>query len=301
MRKIILVILMLGVVTGTAYAQVPSPFPDLTVEEATESASGSGIVEKVVEKKPDLTEPQGEVKSKLERLLEENPADKLSWNNPLRYAIYQSVKNGLPVNTIVLVLLFPLIAAIVVASRHLIGLRGLGILTPSLLAVSFIATGISVGVVLFISIFMVATLSRILLRKLKLQYLPRMALLLWFVSFGVFVVLVGASYLNYSGLVTVGIFPIFILMLLAETFIDVQVGRSLREASSVMISTFMLAIISSFIVGLDYVQRTVLLYPELTYFGVGLFDVFMAKYVGLRFVEYLKFKPIMNSSDDEEE
>ena len=300
MKKIILALIVFFSVVSPVIAQAPSPDVDLEAAEATDSATGSGIVEKVVEKKPDLTEPQGEVKSKLERLLEENPVERLSWNNPLRFVVYQAVRNGVPVNTIVLVLLFPLIAAIVVASRHLIGLRGLGILTPSLLAVSFIATGISVGVVLFLAIFVVATFARMLLRRLKLQYLPRMALLLWFVSFGVFAVLAISSYFNYSGLVTVGIFPILILMLLAETFIDVQVGRSFRDAMTVMLSTFVLAIVSSYIVGLDYVQRTVLLYPELIYFGVGLFDVFMAKYVGLRFVEYLKFSPIMNSSDDEE-
>ncbi len=289
------------VVFASRVRAVVLPEPDIASQsaEATKSATPSGIVEKVVEKKSDITEAKGEVKSKLEKVLEENPVGELRWNNFLRYAIFQAVKRGVPVNTIVLVLLFPLVAAIVAASRHLIGLRGLGIFTPSLLAIGFLATGIGVGVVLFAIILLVATLARVFLRKLKLQYLPRMALLLWFVSLGVFVALLGASYINYSGLITVGIFPILILMLLAESFIDIQVGRSWREAWSLMIATFVLAITISFIIGLDFVQRMVLLHSEVVFFGVAVFDYFVAKYVGLRLLEYIKFKPIIKGEEEE--
>ena len=133
-----------------------------------------------------------------------------------------------------------------------------------------------------------------------MQYLPRMAMLLWFVSIGVFVSLFVSAYVDFSGLVTVGIFPILILVLLTESFIDIQVGRSFREAVTIMSSTFLLAIFSSFVIGLDIVQRSVLLYPELIVLGVGVVNVFMGKYVGLRLVEYIKFGSSMSGGDDEE-
>ena len=302
MKKIFLffILSLALIVPGLVVAQVPEPGVISEELESTGSATTSGIVEKVVEKKSDLTEPTGEVKSKLEKVLEDNPAEELKWNNFLRYTIFQAVKNGVPVNTIVLVLLFPVVVAMVAASRHLIGLRGLGILTPALLSVAFLATGMLTGVVLFLVILLVATLARMFLRSLKIQYLPRMALLLWFVSLGVFGALYGATYLNFTGLVTVGIFPILILMLLAETFIDVQVGKSIREAASLITTTFVLAIVTSFIIGLDVVQRAVLIYPEVIFFGVAVFDVYMGKYVGLRFLEYLKFRSLTDSGEDEE-
>jgi len=304
MKRLILGLLIIGFswwgFSGGVKAEV-LPEPELASQsaEASRSASSSGIVEKVVKKKSDITENRGAVKNKLEKVLEENPIGELRWNNFLRYAIFQAVKNGVPVNTIVLVLLFPLVAAAVAAARHLIGVRGLGIFTPSLLAIGFLATGIGVGVILFAIILLVATLARIFLRRLKLQYLPRMALLLWFVSLGVFGALLGASYINYSGLITVGIFPILILMLLAESFIDIQAGRSWREAWSLMITTFVLAIAISFVIGLDLVQRMVLLHSELVFFGVAVFDYFMAKYVGLRLLEYIKFRPIIKGEEEE--
>lgn len=281
-------------------AQIPDPLLNGEDIESSSSASTSGIVERVVEKKADITEPTSEVKGKLEKILEEHPVGELKWNNFLRYTIFQSVKNGVPVNTIVLVLLFPAVVAMVAASRHLIGLRGLGILTPALLSVAFLATGMLTGVVLFLVILLVATMARMFLRKLKIQYLPRMALLLWFVSLGVFGALYGATYFNFTGLVTVGIFPILILMLLAETFIDVQVGRSIREAGSLITTTFFLAIVTSFIIGLDVVQRAVLVYPEVIFFGVAVFDIYMGKYVGLRLLERMKFRSLTGNGEDEE-
>lgn len=303
MKKLLVIFLFLLINVHSVGAQTTGLNPSLLVEqadEATESATASGIVEKVVEKKPDLTEPEGEVKTKLEKLLEDNPVKKLSWNNFMRYTIFQAVKDGVPVNTIVLIMLFPLVVTMVTASRHMVGLQGLGILTPSLLAVAFVATGIGSGVLLFAVILVVATLTRMLLRKLKLQYLPRMALLLWFVSLGVFLSFVATSHFNLGSLSTVGIFPILILMLLAETFIDVQVGRSMREAMSLIVTTFGVAFVTSLIIALDSVQRWMLLYPEAIFFGVGLFDLYMGKYVGLRVVEILKFRQVLGENDSEE-
>lgn len=262
-------------------------------------ATPSGIVEKRIEEKADLTQPTSVTKSKLEKLLEENPVGGLSWNNFLRHSVTRAVKNGVPVNTVVLVLLFPLIVAIVAAARHLIGVRGVGILTPALLSVAFLATGVWAGVALFVIILFLTIVARIALKVLKLQYLPRVSLMLWVVSAGVFVTLLLASIWNVSSLVTVGIFPILILMLLAETFIDIQQGRSGSEARALIFQTFVLAMISSLLLASEMVQRVVLLWPEMVFFGVAVFDLFMGRYTGLRLSEYLMYRGIVKEDEEE--
>jgi len=274
----------------------------LVVDQATESAmvatesaeaTPSGIVEKVVEKKPDITEPEGEVKGKLERYLEQQELKPLSVTNFLRHAVHRAVRQGVPANTIVLVLLFPVVAAIISASRHLLGLRGFGIFTPAVLSVAFVATGLVSGILLFLVILAVASVGRVLLRKMKLQYLPRMALLLWFVSLGVFGLLFVAPSLNLRELTAINIFPILILVLLAESFIEVQIGKSQKEAIELTAETLVLAIISSLVLSLDIVQRVALLNPEALVLFVAIFNVFIGRYVGLRFKEYLRFKAIL--------
>jgi hypothetical protein len=306
MRMILFVIFAMIVSTCPAYAQmVPlaqqSNLASTTsAEVATATASGQpGIVERRVEEKADLTQPTGEAKNKLERVLEENPVGALSWQNFLRYAVTSAVKNGVPVNTVVLILLFPLVVALVAAARHLIGMRGAGILTPALLSVAFLATGVWAGVALFIVILLVTVMGRTLLKSLKLQYLPRVSLLLWLVSGGVFLTLFAASVWHVSQLVTVGIFPILILMLLSETFIDIQQGRSGSEARALIFQTFVLAMISSLLLGAEVVQRAVLLWPEMIFFGVAVFDIFMGRYTGLRLSEYLMYRGIVREDEEE--
>ena len=280
---------------GVANAQVVPPEATLSGELATPS----GIVERRVEEKTDLTQPTGETKNKLEKVLEENPVGELSARNFLRYGVTKAVKNGVPVNTVVLILLFPLVVAIVAAARHLIGVRGAGILTPALLSVAFLATGVSAGVTLFIIILLVTVVGKKLLSLLKLQYLPRVSLLLWVVSAGVFLTFLVASIWNISQLVSVGIFPILILMLLSETFIDLQAGRSGSEARALIFQTFVLAMISSLLLGNESVQRSVLLYPEMIFFGVAVFDIFMGRYTGLRLSEYLMYRGIVKEDEEE--
>lgn len=265
--------------------------------EASQSAeatvSASPTPQPVIEKKSDITETEGEVKGKLERYLESQPIGGLSWNTFLSHAIRAAIARGVPATTVVLVLLFPMVAALIAASRHLLGLRGFGIFVPAVLSVAFVATGLISGIVLFLVILAVATLGRRLMKYLKLQYLPRMALLLWLVSLGVLALLLVSPWLNLGALATLNIFPILILVLLTENFIEVQIGKSQREAIELTVETVILAVISSLVLSLETVQRLALLYPEWIVVLVAVFNVFVGKYVGLRLSEYLKFRSIL--------
>jgi len=59
------------------------------------------------------------------------------------------------------------------------------------------------------------------------------------------------------------------------------------------VETIILALISSLVLSLEMVQRFALIHPELLLIMVALFDVFMGKYVGLRYTEYRKFKKLL--------
>jgi hypothetical protein len=297
-------ILLIKVDLVAAQNIIVSPIPlDETELLATESATLSGelatesartVVERVVEPKSDITEPRAETKSRLERYLDEKAVGPLSWHNFLQHAVRNSIAMGVAPNTIVLVLLFPVVAAIIAAARHLIGLRGFGIFTPAVLSVAFVATGMFVGILLFLVILLVATLSRGLTHRLKLQYLPRMSLLMWFISIGVLVTLLLSPLLPIEALKNVNIFPILILMLLAENFIEVQIGKSRQEATELTIETMILALICSLVLSLDVMQRVALLYPELLLLIVAVFNIFVGKYVGLRYQEFLKYKKLLD-------
>lgn len=252
------------------------------------TASAEETIKKI-EKKPDITEPQPETLGKLEKILRDNPIGALNPTNFLQHAIREAIKRGVPANTFVLLLLFPIVVALVAFARHVLGLEGFGIFTPAILSVAFLAVGITSGIILFFGILAGATFSRMLMRKVKLQFLPRMALILWSVSLVTVFMIFVASFLKLEQIMTVSIFPILILILLAENFIEVQ-SKSMRTAVGMTLVTLLMALFSFAILNWGFLQAFAILHPEVVVFGVLVFDLVIGRYTGFRLLEYQRFK-----------
>jgi len=214
--------------------------------------------------------------------------------NPIKYAIRGAVAAGVPANTLALLLLLPLVAMVIAAIRHLVGLRGFGIFLPAALSVVFLAIGPILGIGLFLVIVLVSTIVRITMRtlKLKLQYLPRMALIFWFVSFAVLGVLFAAPLIAWFALPNVSIFAVLFLTLLAEDFTRVQLGKSFHTAISLTTETLILALISFAVLTLKPVQEFAILNPEIYLLSIFIFDFLLGRYAGLRVMELWRFRKL---------
>jgi len=246
--------------------------------------------------KVDITQKTEESVGPLEKLLREQKLGPVWPYNFLKYAIRNSVSAGVPANTIVLLLLLTAVAALIAASRHLIGLRGFGIFMPAALSVAFVAMGPILGITIFIVMIVFSTLFRMITRRLKLrlQYLPRMAMVLWFVVIGVLGILFLAPVIKQPDLKNVSIFPVLILVLLAEDFSRVQAGKSIKTAINMTLETLILALFSFLLLTFSPLQKWALLNPELFLLLVLVFNLVVGKYVGLRFMEYWRFRKLIN-------
>lgn len=270
-------------------------FAEETASPSSEATESAEAIQKIQEKKDqDITETTSQQRSKLATfLLEENPPSPLSWHNILQHAIRRAISNGLPANIVVLVILFPVITSIIATSRHLIGLKGFGVYAPAVLSVAFVSTGISSGLVMFIIVMLTALISRRIVSKFKLQYLPRTAMMLWGVSVAVLILLVATSFFGLTTFLTISIFPLLIIMLLTENFIETQLMTSQSQALRLTLETVIIAIICSLIISLEPIQKAVLLYPEITVLSVAVFNIIVGRYSGLRFLEYFRFRSII--------
>ncbi len=262
---------------------------------ATPSATLTVTPEPTPTPRQDLTKQSEETLGPLEQLLRDQELGNMFPQNPLKYSIRSAVDSGIPANTIVLLLLLPGVAALIAAARHLVGLRGFGIFLPAALSVVFVATGPLAGIGLFMIIVFVSTLTRMVMRKtkIKLQYLPRMALLLQFVVLGILGVLFIPQVVRYFALGNISIFPVLILVLLAEDFSRVQLGKSAKIAINLTTETLILALVSFVFLTTKPVQEYALLNPEIFILGIIVFDYLMGKYVGLRFMEYWRFRKLL--------
>ncbi|MBI2103847.1 hypothetical protein HYT59_02490 [Candidatus Woesebacteria bacterium] len=292
-------VLMFFVLASNAQAQTITPSPTKApVLRATPSPTLSPTPSPTATPEPraDLTEKTPAVVEPLRKILDEQNLGAIAVN-PIKYAIRASVGAGVPVNTIVLLLLLPGIGALIAAARHLVGLRGFGILMPAALSVVFLALGPVVGIGLFLVIVVTSVIVRFGLRKTKVRlgYLPRMALIMLFVVLGVLGVLFAAPILRHPDIINVSIFPVLFLVILAEDFTRVQLGKSVRVAVNITTETLILALVSYILLTLKALQEFVLLNPEGYLLGLIVFDFLIGRYVGLRFMEFWRFRKLISS------
>lgn len=267
----------------------PSVIPSLT--ETPTSTPTPTLIEK--ETDVPLTE---ENKSELEQLIEKQEIKGWWPTNILKIGIRKAVDSGISTNTIVLILLFPVTAALIAFSRNVIGLKGFSFFTPAIVSVAFFSTGILGGLLLFVTILLMATLTRVVMRRIRLFYLPywpRMAIIIWAVSLSVLGLLIVAPMMKID-LANLGIFPILLLILLAETFISTQITRTKKEANVMVFETLVLALVNYIFISAKTIQKIVILNPEMTIITILLLDFLIAQYKGLRLMERWKFRRLID-------
>lgn len=277
---------------SSVMAQRVTSSPTPTIE-----ATASATLAPTEAPRIDITQKTEEVIGPLEKLIKDQNFGSVWPFNPIKFAIKNAINSGVPANTIVLLLLLPIVATVIAGTRQIIGIRGFGIFLPAALSITFVAIGPILGILLFMAIVVISTIVRIVTRKLKLklQYLPRMALILWFVSFGILGILFASPMIKYGPLLNVSIFPVLVLTLLVEDFTRIQLGKSFKTAIGLTYQTLILSLISYLFLTYAPFQRIVLLNPEIALISTFVIDIILGKYLGLRFMEYYRFRKLINS------
>ena len=249
--------------------------------------------EVVAEKEVDLTIPS-EKGDRLTTLMNEQKLTGWWGKDVLKIAMRKAVSEGVSPNTLVLLFLFPLVAALVAFSRQVVGVSGFGMITPALLSVAFLSTGGLAGVVLLFFILGVATLGRMLIKKVKVPYFPKLAILIWVVSMAVLLLLLMSPLIGLERLMSVGIFPIMLFVLLAETFIEAQITRSISTSMWMTVETVIVALIAYKLMSAPWIQSQVLLHPEISVIGILGRDYLIGTYKGLRLLEIWRFRKLVS-------
>lgn len=213
--------------------------------------------------------------------------------NLLYVAINSAVERGVSEQTISLLLLFPLIAALVAFSRQVIGLVGFGMLIPVLVTAAFLSTGVFTGLLLFLVVLATATVARLVLKKVKIPYLPRLAMVVWSVSLVTLLILLVSPNLSIDKLASIGIFPILLMVMLAESFVETQITRTWSTAALMTAETLGIALLGYGIVTMPAVQSFALTNPFWTVFLTLLLDYLIGRYKGLRIMEIWRFRKIL--------
>jgi len=214
------------------------------------------------------------------------------WNgfNSFRWMVKVAVDRGVSTNTIVLLLLLPLIATLVSFLHYVVGLSGYGIFMPTMIAVAFLATGFFGGLLLFALILAISLLGNTILKKLKIHFWPARAINLMFISMAVFALMLLTSFVNIIDISEISIFPILFMILLTEEFVRTQLVKSRKEAKKLMAGTIVLALAGAMFMSFSSIQNLVLKYPELIILIVLVSNLIIGNYSGIRLTEITRFK-----------
>jgi len=222
----------------------------------------------------------------------------LPWYRPMSKAINQMVKHGIPLQNIWILLSLMLIATVIVFTRQVIGLRALGIYTPTLLAVSFLMTGFLTGIIFFTAVLFVGIIIRKFAKKLRILYMPKMAFLLIAITLAVFMILTLGAYWDKTGLFTISILPLVIMIMLTEKFLSIHFEFSSKDAWRITLETIFLAILAYFIVSWDALRLLILAYPEFILLTIP-FNIILGRWSGLRLLEYFRFYKVIHKEMEE--
>ncbi len=217
--------------------------------------------------------------------------------NIMSYLVNLMVDRGVPTNTIRLVLMLPVIVTVVAVMKQVFGLATLGVYTPSILALSFIALDLYYGLLILIAILFIGTLTRLLLRRYRLLYIPRMSIVLTIVSLTILFLLLLGSLFNISDIVGIAVFPMLIMSTMVEKFLSIQSDKGLRSALTLVGEAVLVAVLCYYVAEWDTLKVVVMGHPEVIFLFL-LVNIFLARWGGLRLMEYFRFREIIRHAEE---
>lgn len=218
------------------------------------------------------------------------------------WLIRVAVGYGVPFNTVMLILFLPIVVTVITFFRQIVGIKAFGIYTPAMITFAFliigmqsgdVLNGVKYGVPMFIMVIVIGTISRVFMRRFRLLYLPRMAIVITMVAFSTLVILVASGFFQRTGLANVSIFPILIMITLVEKFVSTQIDKGSRVAIILSVETLMISLIAYFLISWPTLTLFVQKYP-LSVFLTVLINIFLGRWSGLRITEYFRFNRIVS-------
>lgn len=217
--------------------------------------------------------------------------EQLSPFNFMSTLLNDMVNRGVPLNSIYLILMLPVMATVIAAARQVVGIKAFGIFAPTVIALSFLSTGLKYGLTIFFTIIVFGSIARLIARQFRLLYLPRMAIVLSMLALAMLGMFFVGAFFDKTGFIGISIFPILIMTVVTEHFVSVQIEQGLRAAIKLTLETVILSMIGYFIGNWTLFKTTILAYPELI-FLTFLFNFLLGKFSGLRLTEYIRFRNI---------
>jgi len=204
------------------------------------------------------------------------------------------INHGISEEVLIYILLLPLLATLISFSRQVIGLRNLGVYHPLLLTFAFISLGIKPGLIIFLTVMVLANCIGYLVKKISLLYLPRITIIVTIITLAV-LVLALLIFLSGYKIQVKDYLPIVIILSLTDKLVSFQIKKNLKSTLILSAGTLIIAIIGFYLVNIRGIQSIVLSYPLIYLSLILIINLFLGRFKGLRLNEAWRFRSLFDS------
>ena len=222
------------------------------------------------------------------------------------FMVYESMQNispvisffiqqGVPLDTVILLLMLPIIVTLIAFFRQVIGIKAFGIYTPAIVTFAFLAVPqLRYGVIVFVSVILVGLLMRFALKGLRILYLPRVAIMLSIIAFSILILLGLGGYMQRTGLASVSIFPILIMITIVEKFVATQIEKGNKAAVILAVETLIISVVGYYLASWSVLIKGIVAFPWMILITIPI-NIFIGKWDGLRLNEYIRFREVLKN------
>lgn len=189
-------------------------------------------------------------------------------------------------------LVLPVAITAIVLARQVIGIKGSSIATPIFLGSVFTLIGAQTGLLMYVTILGAGLITRFILRKIRLLYLPKTAVI-FITAIAVLIAVVSFAPSKDLSRFPQATFAFVVLALSAEPFLTLLLERGPRKIVAPLGEAFILSISSFLLISWGHLRELALSYPLVILLGTLLVNVLIGKWTGLRILEYVRFRNII--------
>jgi len=232
-----------------------------------------------------------------ERLRPEEVALLMAPNHPIlaRLSLY-----NLPVGSqsaLRALLVLPLGALVVALFRNLVGVATYGTFMPLLIAFSLRSFPLGRGLALVAFVLVLGVATRLLLERLRLLMVPRLAILLCLVVLSVTALAIAGDEMGTQELFAGILFPIVILTMLVERFTIAMAEEGVQAALVPAFWSIVVATVCYPVLRSPTAEHLMFTFPELLFAAMGVL-VWVGGYTGYRIADLVRFRMLAAPLDE---
>lgn len=199
---------------------------------------------------------------------------------------------GIPLELLKVIIMIPVGALVAVIFRNVLGLRVFGTFLPVLIAAAARSTGFWWGALGFAMLVVLVSGIRRLLDRLQLLHSAQLAVLLTTVIGTSLLLALGAERAGLTDLAHMTLFPVAIMAITAERFSVIDEEEGTRVAFATMARSLIVIGFCYLTMNSLSLQILMLGFPELLLVVIAV-DIWLGRWIGLRFTEWIRFKVLL--------